>query len=66
MTGHRGIDDRSIAEDDVADRLAKKVAVEASKFPEEKCTTSHPAIKLACKQYTSTQWQRRWEQVAPL
>ena len=52
----------SIAGNDFADGFDKEAAVEASKFPEEKRITSHPEIKLACKQYTSTQWQRRWEQ----
>ena len=52
----------SIAGNDVADGLAKEAALEASKFPEERRTTSHPEIKLACRQYISSQWQRRWEQ----
>ena len=52
----------SIAGNDVADGLAKEAALEASKFPDEKRTTSHPEIKLACTQYITSQWQRRWEQ----
>ena len=52
----------SIAGNEMADKLAKEAAMEASKFPEEKTITSHHEIKLACAKYITTQWQRRWEQ----
>ena len=52
----------SIAGNEMADKMAKEAAMEASKFPEDKTITSHPEIKLACTKYIRTQWQRRWEQ----
>ena len=51
-----------IAGKDVAvEKLKRRLWTRASS-QKKKRTTSHPEIKLACKQYTSTQWQRRWEQ----
>ena len=51
----------SIAGNEVADKLAKEAAEEASKFPEEKRIISQPEIKLASNQYITAQWQKRWE-----